>query len=397
MRDHSRCIDALVRTIARTDESKPVQAASLARFSDMVATVREASGECPDRHRITRLLRSDVFAGLRSCYAGRLGYLVSLAIAGCAQQAGPMPPQQQVTAIANPPAVPSSESELPALATTPAVQAANPVVVSVIDPPSATSTASPSSAEPTPGPSTLNTTTNPPSAASPPSVKAALRPEPLDLTAWYQTPARAFDQIQKYPWRDVPKGSQTFHNVPVEIGGMICLWGSVNTDRGLVFPEKVEGIKAGRTFDSLYLYHATFHSAPEGTPFVTVVFHCDDGSTVENDICYGTNVRDWYQSAAGPEELTDPNSKLAWSGINTLSTTDPKGKLQFFITEIANPLPEAKVVTIDLVSLKERPASCILAITTGPAGLLNAEPAPESKTPAAGEEQSKPLPPDGSR
>ena len=77
-------------------------------------------------------------------------------------------------------------------------------------------------------------------------------------------------------------------------------------------------------------------------------------------------------------ELTDPKSKLVWSGANSLAPADRPNQLQFFITEFANPRPEIEVKSIDLVSLKQKPALCIMAMTTGPAGLLKFDP-PDGK------------------
>jgi len=51
---------------------------------------------------------------------------------------------------------------------------------------------------------------------------------PLDLTANYTTPISRFDHITGFPaWKTVPRGFQTFANVPLQIEGMICLWAGV--------------------------------------------------------------------------------------------------------------------------------------------------------------------------
>ncbi len=48
-------------------------------------------------------------------------------------------------------------------------------------------------------------------------------------------------------------------------------------------------------------------------------------------------------------------------------------KLRFFITPVPNPRPALEVKSISLVSAKGNSAACILAMTTGPAGLLRVD------------------------
>ena len=216
--------------------------------------------------------------------------------------------------------------------------------------------------------------------------------EPVDLTKYYQTPATSFPRIPKYPWRDVPRGSQNFSNVSLSIGGMICLWGGANAKGGLVFAEAVRGIEVSRKFDSLYLYHASFAIPPENTRIAQLVFRYEDGTTFTNSIRYGKHVRDWFQGQNDPEWLSDPKSKMVWRGTNSMSQSTPPTLLRFFITEFPNPKPSmrvaaaasvdwprdrrgpADVAAVDLISSKSKTAPCILAMTTGPGGLMEEKP-----------------------
>jgi hypothetical protein len=219
--------------------------------------------------------------------------------------------------------------------------------------------------------------TNLPSAPSAvPQVAAAVPHggDPIDLTRYYQTPAASFDRIEKYPWRDVPRGLQKFGNVPLEIGGMICLWGESNAKGGLVFPEQLQGIQVSRKFDAFYLYHTSFAHSPEGAPVAQLVFRYGDGTAHTNEIQYGTHVRHWGWQRGEVAELNDPKSKMVWWGNNSTSRPDRPRLLRFFITEFPNPKPAVEVTTIDLFSSKQRTASCILAMTTGPAELLRVGP-----------------------
>jgi hypothetical protein len=198
--------------------------------------------------------------------------------------------------------------------------------------------------------------------------------QPLDLTRFYHTPASSFEGIQSFPWRVVPRGSQTLGNVPLAIDGMMCLWGEANAKNGLVFPEKVDNIAVNRKFDTLYVYHATFYSSRDGSPVYHLTLNYDDGTSSMTTICYGAHVRDWYQTPDEPvSELTDTKSKMVWRGANPDSQPRYPIKLRFFITPITNPRPTLEVKSISLASAKGNSAACVLAMTTGPSGLLKVD------------------------
>jgi hypothetical protein len=175
---------------------------------------------------------------------------------------------------------------------------------------------------------------------------------PVDLTAYYTTPASGFARITQFPaWKTVPLGFQVFDHVPLQIDGMFSLWGSGNAKTGLVFPEQVRGIKVK-------------------TPVCEVVFRYEDGSSVTNQMLNGDDFLEWQvsnsQRFARP---TGPNSKLAWIG----GSYSPKKKntpLRFCLTAIENPQPSLEATSIDLYSCKSKTAACILAMTAGQSGLM---------------------------
>jgi hypothetical protein len=194
--------------------------------------------------------------------------------------------------------------------------------------------------------------------------------EPLDMTARIQTPASYFKQIKQFPaWQAVPIGFQTFCNVPVQIDGMICLYGEGNARAGLKFPEAWTGIPMNQKFETLYVYHASFIGSPNGTPVYDLVFRYEDGSSATNQILYGDDVLDWY--ANGGRKVTGPTaarSKLAWHGV--AGPEAGKQPLRFCLTAVENPFPATIVTAIDLYSCKSQSAACILAFTPGRAGLM---------------------------
>jgi len=194
---------------------------------------------------------------------------------------------------------------------------------------------------------------------------------PLNLTTNYTTPVSYFDQITQFPaWKTVPRGPQVFAGVPLDIEGMICLWGEGNaTKLKIVFPEARLGIPLYQKFDTLYVYHGAFFKSPNGTPVCAVVFRYEDGSSVTNLLRYGEDIIDWVANSGQPViGPTGPHSKLAWVG-GSFSTTQKK-PLRLCLTAIENPQPALAVQTVDLYSCKSWTAPCIMAMTPGKAGLL---------------------------
>lgn len=190
--------------------------------------------------------------------------------------------------------------------------------------------------------------------------------EPLSMTADVQTPADQFAQINSFPaWSFVPIGSQTFCGVPLQIDGMICLWGEGNSKNGMDFPDEKTGVQIGKKLETLYVYHGSFFSSPKGTPVYDIVFRYEDGTSATNQILYGDDLLDWY----GHGVVTAARSKIAWQGMADLGAR--KQPLQFCLTAVENPEPDIVVTTIDLYSCKSRTAACILAFTPGNAGLMH--------------------------
>jgi hypothetical protein len=197
---------------------------------------------------------------------------------------------------------------------------------------------------------------------------------PLDLRTNYTTPVSYFDQITQFPaWKTVPRGHQVFDGVPLDIEGMICLWGEGNaTELKIVFPEEILGIVIKQKFETLYVYHGSFFKSPDNTPVCAVVFGYADGSSVTNQMLYGEDVIDWVDWEAGNNQdvsgPTGSRSKLAWVG-GAFSPTENR-PLRLCLTAIENPQPFVEVETIDLFSCKSRTAPCIMAMTPGKSGLM---------------------------
>ncbi len=194
---------------------------------------------------------------------------------------------------------------------------------------------------------------------------------PVDLTASYTTPASYFPKITSFPaWGTVPTGFQVFDNVPLQIDGMMCLWGEANAKQlKIIFPEQILGIPVNQEFETLYIYHGAFFTSPDKTPIYEVVFRYADDSTFTNQVLYGADILDWgVNTGRRMVRPSSPNSKLAWVG----GTFKPGAKqpVCFCLTAINNPRPSVEVTSIDLYSCKNYSAGCILAMTTGRSGQM---------------------------
>jgi len=269
--------------------------------------------------------------------------LAAIVAAGCDTTSAPPPkPTAPAAVAATPSAIPAGAQE----STEPVVQAAGDANSELAD-----------------APVTVADTTEPDADVADGDAS------PLDLTPHYGLKAGGFDAAKTYPWPAMPRGAQKFSGVPLEIGGMFCLYGEENAKRGMTYPEEKTGIAVGRSFETLYLCHVAFFEAPAETAVCELRFQYDDGTTESDQILCGSDVRDWFVNT--PDEELGPSGKrstLAWSG--DVLRNDRQQKIRICLTAIANPYPDKTVQTIDLVSAKSRAASCILAMTTGKAGLM---------------------------
>ena len=196
---------------------------------------------------------------------------------------------------------------------------------------------------------------------------------PLDLSKTLRMKAESFANSKAHPWPAVPRGSQTFAGIPVNIQVAMMTFGQRNADNGLKYPESVTGIPCRQKFESLYIVHAAFYQAASGEPAFEVVLNYQGGEKQTEAILCGEDARDWYikegEVTLGP---TAKRSTLAWTGTGKSGTRDQA--VRFCITEIDSKYPDRVVEAIDLVSAKKQTAGCILAITVGKAGLLKPEP-----------------------
>ena len=88
-------------------------------------------------------------------------------------------------------------------------------------------------------------------------------------------------------WQQVPKGRQDFWGVPFSIRGLIRLAGARGLRDGWNFRSHIRDIEVNRTFDRLYLLHATYYSGPEDSPVARVWLNYADGGREAVEILFG--------------------------------------------------------------------------------------------------------------
>ncbi len=118
---------------------------------------------------------------------------------------------------------------------------------------------------------------------------------PIDMTGHYMQSASSLENSSSY-WGEVPWEFQVFHHVPLQIDGIIYLWGRGNAQAGAVFAEAVTGIAVNQKFETLYVYHCTFFNSPKYTPVYDLVFRYEDGESATNTIQYGVDTMDFNTS-----------------------------------------------------------------------------------------------------
>jgi hypothetical protein len=145
----------------------------------------------------------------------------------------------------------------------------------------------------------------------------------------------------------VPQGTHKFAGVKFEIGkGLIQLAGKNDSPK----PAKVEGIKVGKKFTTLYILHATGtgYQTPVNTVVAKFLVHYKDKTKAAVEIAYGKDVLDWWYY---PKSPTVTRGKVAWTGDNPAAKKSG-AKVRLYLTTWKNPHPKKEVSHIDFLSTR---------------------------------------------
>jgi hypothetical protein len=162
---------------------------------------------------------------------------------------------------------------------------------------------------------------------------------------------------ENYNLKSLGTGKQKLGGMEFDIAGVMQL-GSSRLDNK---PEKIEGIKVGRTVKKLHFLHATGYQTEADTVVAKYVIRYADKTTAEAEVVYGRDVVDWW---AYPDQQAPTKGKAIWEGENDAS----KGfnaKIKLYLMSWDNPKPDKEVATIDFIApnLQQPAAPFCVAIT----------------------------------
>ena len=125
------------------------------------------------------------------------------------------------------------------------------------------------------------------------------------------------------------------------------------------FPEHVQ-IPVGRGFRQLHVLQGSIHGELDGAVIGSYRLHYADGQTMDLEMRYGRDLRDWRDS--GPPKSLGERAAVAWIGPRWAGASGNE-HVRLFRTTYTNPRPEVDVVHIDFVSRMTQAAPFLVALT----------------------------------
>jgi hypothetical protein len=145
-------------------------------------------------------------------------------------------------------------------------------------------------------------------------------------------------------------------NVTFDIRGRIQLRGK---ESRLPFPVRVDGIKVDQVCRSIHFLCGTTQSASPGLEIGRFEVRYSDGQSNRIPILYGKPVRGWWFDPNTPQ----PEDARVWEGPSELSLSQAKRHVRIYDLRWDNPLPDARIATLDFVSALTDSAPFLIAIT----------------------------------
>ena len=156
-------------------------------------------------------------------------------------------------------------------------------------------------------------------------------------------------------------GLQVFGGTEFDLRGLVQLASREIASWGVrPFPEAVQKIAIGQSFDRLHLLHSTSGFDAPGTKVARLVLHYVDGQVREIPIVAGVDVDDWRPGANEPTR-----AKVVWKG-SLRPTRTWTSLVQLFKSSWNNPRPEVPVQTIDYISTMSLAAPFLMGMTLEP-------------------------------
>ena len=174
---------------------------------------------------------------------------------------------------------------------------------------------------------------------------------------------------------ELEQGDRKLGEIPFHLGdGLIQVAGKFLPEH----PTRVEGIEVGQHVKKLHFLHAARwgaygsrgdslgHWVADGTPIGYYEVLYEDGSAEAIPIIYGVDVRDWW-SVWDNAKATE-RGKVVWTGNNPhlrqrSEARNTETPLRLYLCTWDNPRPEARVASIEFVSLGQAAAPFCVAMT----------------------------------
>ena len=188
-----------------------------------------------------------------------------------------------------------------------------------------------------------------------------------------------------------PHKSQEFGGVLFLMDGMLQLQGKMSKDwkkrsyrSDIVVPitltnETAQGteiIERGTNIASLHLLGATRYGSGEVQPFVRIIWHYTDGTSLSTPIEYQTHFRDWVRTPyEEPAHLPYLYSKVVWTAPQP---SKPEQNVRLYRTTFPNPAPNKVISELEFSSAMVDPTLFIVGVTLDPLMPgLRPDPAPD--------------------
>lgn len=212
---------------------------------------------------------------------------------------------------------------------------------------------------------------------------------PVPLKAFCTRTYEVIDQDPDSSWAYAPHGRHVFNGVLFELPGVMEVsgLGAARDDNPL--PTSIRDIPLGRKARRLHLLHGGAADLGEGTPLAKLVLHYADGREHTLSLVYGVNVRNWYKGGDKKDQVTDPNTKLGWTGDSPRSRRFGS-TLRIYQTAFDLPWPDVELKSVDFVSLLSESVSVVPGMTLeSGAAQAASTPAPAvAEAPAGGQPAS---------
>lgn len=199
---------------------------------------------------------------------------------------------------------------------------------------------------------------------------------------------RMYEVINQDPdssWAYAPQGRHVFNGVLFELPGVMEVSGLGRAREDDPLPTSIRDIPLGRKARRLHLLHGGAADLADGTPLAKLVVHYADGRDHTLPLVYGQNLRNWYKGGDKRDDVSDPNTRLGWTGDSPRSRRFGS-TLRIYHTVFDLPWPDVELKSVDFVSLLSESVSVVPAITLESGGA-------NSPAPLAGLAPDAPPPP----